>query len=185
MAYAALLPWLEPSGVDEQLWLLQKLLELDDLQIVFTALVLTDAFIRSERETGAYGPRLRENAGIGNNRFVGDRSWTGARQPFGNLHLVGVMSGAVAEPCTIVEAANIDNERVAFPVAHGIPEICGFHIVGMRSPISRNDADPTKCLVNKDDFVRELNNLERHRHGVNPRDSHQQALPHGIIDILA
>ena len=36
--------------IDEQLGLLEKLLELDDLQIVFAALIFADAFIRSQRK---------------------------------------------------------------------------------------------------------------------------------------
>ena len=68
-----------------------------------------------------------------------------------------------ADECLVVEADNINHERVAIPVPNGIPHVRWVQIVRMSCAVSGNYAKDVIRLVKNDDETRLLNNLQRIR----------------------
>src|SRR5258706_12514057 len=77
-----------------------------------------DFLVRHPAERPAGRPRPGIRAGVVHREVVLQRVVVGPRRLFNQLQLIGVRQAAVREPEIFVEAARVNRERVAIPLAN-------------------------------------------------------------------
>src|SRR5207302_10000206 len=81
------------------------------------------------------------------------------------MKLVTVLMTSRVEPCPVVQANGVHDERVSFPFSDGIAEPCGVHVFWMTAPVRVDDAKRVLVLETDGRYGGGLNDLKRHDAG--------------------
>ena len=65
------------------------------------------------------------------------------------------------EPCFLIEARGVDDERIAFPFPNRIPHVCGGNIGRVRASIHKDLPDRVIIFVKDNYFLGSLHKLKR------------------------
>src|SRR5438067_370147 len=95
---------------------LQQVFVVAGVEVVFDADVLLQAGAFAEHETRVDHPGFCEHAGVFHCDVVVDLVFVDASVTFYDVQLIGVKCSGAYEPGLIVEAGDVDNEGVSFPV---------------------------------------------------------------------
>lgn len=157
----------EPQpGVYKKRWmrLLGTSFQVEIDNVIFIALdargAFNDQILCSSREAWIHDPGPGKDFGIFDGGLITD-GVAFAADVFDDVH-GGAMEPAVeAEPGILVETGNVDDQRIAFPMADGIAVVAGVSFGIMRSSVGRHDAKRVSGdnLIQKNDrHTRRLNN---------------------------
>src|SRR5262249_5765139 len=105
---------------------------------------------------------------------------------FDDVELIRVRMAEVVEPCRLVEADDVDDERVAFVVTHRMTEIRRVQRVARRMRTAvHGDLAPDVCRAFEDHqdalLVRQLDDLHRIRRRHQARSAWWQTITSGIV----
>ena len=109
-----------------------------------------------------------------------------ARELFDDVQLIGVRMPRVVDPRRLVEADDVDDERVGFPPADRMPQIGRVEIVALRVRAAVHvdlAPDVRRALERQDDalLLRQLKDLHRVRRRHQTRPAGRQTVALGVV----
>src|SRR5579871_1303114 len=94
-----------------------------EVLVVFLADVLRQLTVGAPRDVPRDAKRLAVRARIVDQRLVMQRLLARPREAFDDVQLIGVRVAEVVEPRRLVEADDVDDQRVTVPMPDGVSEI--------------------------------------------------------------
>src|SRR5687767_14061983 len=100
-------------------------------EVVVLADVLEQFLVGSPADRRGLGPGCCVRHRIIDRVFIGHRRHAGPCEPFGEAHALGMRRAGSIQPELLAEAYGVDNQRVAFLFADGMPVAAGCDLLGM------------------------------------------------------
>ena len=123
-------------------------------------------------------PRPREDLRILHRRFVDDDVGARAHVAFDDVQRLAVEVAGAIEPALVVEAGDVDDQRLAFPTSDRLthPRVDRCRSWVLQIHVTRRP----RILVGDEDRLRALEDLKRIRHVVRARHAGQVAFDLGV-----
>src|SRR5579871_5324658 len=107
-----------------------------------------------------------------------------APEPLDDMKLLGVRMAGCVNPAAVVQAGDVDDQRVSFPMPDAFAQVSRIELLRRRmfAPVHVNDTPHMGAAFEyKKNAVRELINLKRKRSRVHTRNAGRQAVAFGIV----
>ena len=147
---------------------------LPEALVIFLAGVLHHFPVGPQGEGPRGLPRLREGLGIVDDHFMRDVTEVGPREALNEVQLIAVRMTDRIQTGLAVEIDGVDDQRVAFPMTHGIAEP-GGDALAMRTAVDRDDGEPRVLFEQEREVRVALHDLHRLRRVDGARHAEREA----------